>query len=152
MSDWDSVTTVRKHRVPDRPTVVRDKKLLNAAHRSGADIQTEKKFGGANSTNRGIENQHLTKVDRSNEIIKPKVVGILVGKAIEQARLKLDHPLTQTQLAIKISETPSVIALYERGLAAPNQRILAKLERLLQVHLRGENIGLPKGNKQRKNV
>ena len=63
-----------------------------------------------------------------------------MGKAIQQARN--EKSLTQKELATKINEKPSVVNDYESSRAPnPNQQILAKMERILGVKLRGKNIG-----------
>lgn len=80
--------------------------------------------------------------------MKPKTVGTDVGNAIKTARgnMKNDKgaPMTQKDLATKINQTPTVVADYERGTAAPNEKILGDMERVLKVYLRGKNIGEPK--------
>jgi putative transcription factor len=96
----------------------------------------------------GQQGQHLTKVDRSDEIVKPKTVGIAVADAIKKARSEAKNdkggPMTQKDLATKINQTPTVISDYERGTAQPNEKILSDMERVLKVYLRGKNIGEPK--------
>ncbi|TLD32512.1 Helix-turn-helix type 3 [Venturia nashicola] len=151
MDDWDTVTKIgSKARGPGgaaKEKVIRGESALNAARRQGADIATEKKFGGTNSKG-GSEGQHLTKVDRSDEIVKPKTIGTKVGDAIKKARGEAKNdkggPMTQKDLATKINQTPTIVADFERGSAPPNEKILIDMEKVLKVYLRGKNIGEPK--------
>jgi len=147
--DWESVTKIgSKVRAGGsgvaKDKVIRGESALNAARRQGADIATEKKFGGTNSR-AAAEGQHLTKVDRSDDIVKPKTVGTAVGDAIKKARSEAKNDkgnaMTQKDLATKINQTPTVVADFERGSAAPNEKVLIDMEKVLKVHLRGKNIG-----------
>ncbi|KAI9319408.1 multi protein bridging factor 1-domain-containing protein [Dichotomocladium elegans] len=139
MSDWDSVTVIRK-RNAERTKVSRSETDLNAARRAGAAIATEKKtLTNAGHANR--DHQRIAKLDRENDVAPPPKVDVSVGRAISKGRQ--DKGITQKDLAQLINEKPQVVNEYESGKAIPNQQILGKLERALGIKLRGKNIGEP---------
>ena len=64
-----------------------------------------------------------------------------VGKLIQKGRQAKE--MTQKDLATKICEKPQVVTEYEQSKAVPNQAILAKMERALEIKLRGKDKGAP---------
>jgi putative transcription factor len=147
--DWASVTKIgsktRGGGASQRETVVRSNAALNAAKRSGSAISTEKKYatGNAAKGSGSGSGQFLTKVDRSDDIIKPKTVGSDVGDAIKKGRETSDPKLTQAELAKLCSKPASLIQQYEKGTATPDEGTINAMQRVLGVQLRGKNIGQP---------
>jgi putative transcription factor len=97
--------------------------------------QSASAFAGANkkTTDTGLLARKLD--EETEEFHLPKV-DTEVKKKIQAARI--EKKLTQAQLAQAINEQPRVVQEYESGKAVPNQQVLAKLERILGVKLRGK--------------
>ncbi|CAK4032554.1 multi -bridging factor 1-like [Lecanosticta acicola] len=150
--DWSAVTKIgSKVRGPgtaQRETTIKGKSALNAAQRSGAVINTEKKFSTANAGS-NPEGQRLTKVDRADGPVATKKVPEEVSKALSQARNKLKNQkgatMTQKDLAAKANVDVAAVAALERtGADFPSMDVVLKLEKAANVRLTGANIGEPK--------
>ncbi|KAI7866788.1 multi protein bridging factor 1-domain-containing protein [Mucor mucedo] len=140
MSDWDSVTVLRK-RDPGKAKVTRTDAEINAARRAGVAIATDKKSTLTNSSHADTDHRRIAKLDRDNDVAPPPRVDVSVGKAIQKGRQ--DKKMLQKDLAVAINEKPQVVNEYESGKAIPNQNVLGKMERALGIKLRGKNIGDP---------
>lgn len=89
----------------------------------------------------------MTKVDRSDDIVKPNVIDPEVGKAMATARQNMEPKLTQKDLATRANVPLDIVVSYEKpnSSATPNGEHLAKLEKVLNVKLRGKDgIGGPR--------
>ena len=76
-----------------------------------------------------------------NQMDSPKV-SMAVGQLIQKGRQAKGW--SQKELATKICEKPQVINEYESSKAVnPNQAILGKMERALEIKLRGKDKGAP---------
>lgn len=129
---------------PARAADLRSKQAVNQAMKSGKEIETTKKFNAATNKHTG-STANAVKLDNETEVFHVNHVSMDVSKLIGQQRQKLG--ITQKDLATKICEKPQVINEYESGKAIPNQQILAKLERILGIKLRGKDKGQPLNKK-----
>ncbi len=136
--DWDNVVFKKK-----APTTVKE------ANARGVGTLTQKKMGAINTGNiRGSQDgQKMAKLDRT-EVGTHNKVSKETAAAITKGRLA--KKLGQKQLAQLVNEKPEVIASYESKRAMPNQQVINKLERVLEIHLVGKNIGMVKEKKFKK--
>lgn len=114
---------------------LKDPKFVNQALRSGAKVETIKKSDGGLNKKTAANAVNPRKLDSAEEPAALDRVSPEVRQAIQKARL--EKKLTQTELAKQINERPQVVQEYENGKAVPNQAILAKMEKVLGVKLRG---------------
>uniref|UniRef100_UPI00358E49B9 endothelial differentiation-related factor 1 homolog n=1 Tax=Myxine glutinosa TaxID=7769 RepID=UPI00358E49B9 len=68
-------------------------------------------------------------------------VPMEVGKLIQKGRQEKGP--NQKDLATRISEKPQIVTDYEAGRAIPNNVVLGKIERVLEIKLRWKDIGRP---------
>ncbi|KAH0928317.1 hypothetical protein HID58_014044, partial [Brassica napus] len=132
--DWEPVVIRKK---TPNAAAKRDEKTVNAARRSGAEIESVRKHNaGTNKAASSGTSLNTKRLDDDTENLAHERVPTELKKAIMQARG--EKKLTQSQLAQLINEKPQVIQEYESGKAIPNQQILIKLERALGAKLRGK--------------
>ncbi|KAL5989687.1 Multiprotein-bridging factor 1b [Asimina triloba] len=154
--DWEPVVIRKK---APNAAAKKDEKAVNAARRSGAEIETVKKSNaGTNKASSSSVTLNTRKLDDETENLShildledielghsvnfwcpdalDERVSTELKKNIMQGRI--GKKLTQAQLAQLINEKPQVIQEYESGKAIPNQQIIVKLERVLSVKLRGK--------------
>lgn len=137
-TDPNTITILRKHQAPQR--VLKSDAQINAAKKRGDEVETSKKFfAGQNKQHKGDKNTAV--LDAETEELHHEKVPLSLSRAIQQARQAKEW--TQKDLATKINEKIEVIKEYESAKAVPNQTILAKLERVLGMKLRGKEIGQP---------
>lgn len=132
--DWEPVVIRKK---APNAAAKKDDKAVNEARRSGAAIETVKKFtAGTNKATAAGPSLNTKKLEEDTENLTHEHVSRELKVSIMKARL--DKKLTQAQLAQQINEKPQIIQEYENGKAIPNQQVLSKLERVLGVKLRGK--------------
>lgn len=132
--DWEQVVIRKK---PQSSAQLRDETAVNAARRSGAAVDTVKKFN-AGSNSKGTVVTAVGKpahiLDSETEVFHHEKVSASLKQQIVQARTA--KKMTQAQLAQAVNEKPNIIQDYESGKAIPNPQILNKLSRALGVTLK----------------
>ncbi|KAK7271286.1 hypothetical protein RJT34_27061 [Clitoria ternatea] len=130
--DWEPVVL---HKSKPKAQDLRNPKAVNQALRSGAEVSTVKKFdAGSNKKTGPLVNPR--KLDEGTEPATLERVAGEVRHAIQKARV--EKKMSQAELAKQINERTQVVQEYENGKAVPNQAVLAKMERVLGVKLRGK--------------
>ncbi|MED6209904.1 Multiprotein-bridging factor 1c [Stylosanthes scabra] len=130
--DWEPVVL---HKSRPKAQDLRNPKAVNQALRSGAEVQTVKKFDAGSNRKPG-PGINARKLEEGTEPAALERVAVEVRQAIQKARL--EKKMSQAELAKQINERPQVVQEYENGKAQPNQAVLAKMERVLGVKLRGK--------------
>lgn len=138
--DYNTTVTILRGKGNLKPGAGKSEAAINAARRRGEAVATEQKFGAAQNKHTATT-LNTTKLDRETEELKHDRVPLEIGKLIQKGRN--DKNMTQKDLATKICEKPQVVNEYESGKAVPNQAILAKMERALEIKLRGKDKGAP---------
>lgn len=124
--DWEPVViNIPKTTTPGRNA----KKTTNSTQ---SNMVSKKK--SSNKQSKALDNS--TKIDKSDEAKRIETVSIDIARTIQQRRT--EKKWTQKELATKICEQHRVISDYETGRAIPNNQILIKLERALDIKLRGK--------------
>ena len=132
IQDWEPVIL---HKNKPKAQDLRNPKAVNQALRSGAEVQTIKKYDAGSNKNRSPVT-YARKLDEETEPAALEKVRAEVRVAMQKARL--EKKMSQADLAKQINERPQVVQEYENGKAVPNQAVLAKMERVLGVKLRGK--------------
>jgi len=131
--DWDPVVL---HKAKPKAQDLRNPKAVNQALRSGTEVLTVKKFDAGSNRKAGGPAVNVRKLDEGTEPAALERVAGEVRHAIQKARL--EKKMSQAELAKQINERTQVVQEYENGKAVPNQAVLAKMERVLGVKLRGK--------------
>eukprot|EP00005_Dracoamoeba_jomungandri_P000495 CAMPEP_0174251994 /NCGR_PEP_ID=MMETSP0439-20130205/1651_1 /TAXON_ID=0 /ORGANISM="Stereomyxa ramosa, Strain Chinc5" /LENGTH=155 /DNA_ID=CAMNT_0015332463 /DNA_START=48 /DNA_END=515 /DNA_ORIENTATION=+ len=136
--DWETVTF--KKRKP-----ASNQRATTKARQEGRKVVTEKKFAaGSNQQRSGVNANRFEEnkgIDEEPDAMVMNTLSRAQSVAIQQGRQ--NKRWSQKDFAQKINQKVTVVNEYERGTATPNQQVLAKMERVLGIKLRGKNIGDP---------
>ncbi|XP_021741569.1 multiprotein-bridging factor 1c-like [Chenopodium quinoa] len=132
--DWEPVVI---HKTRPKTQDLRDPKAVNQALRSGKPVETVKKAVAGTNKKAPATAVNARKLDEETEPAALAKVGTEVRLAIQKARI--EKKMSQAELAKQINERPQVVQEYENGKAVPNHMVLAKMERVLGVKLRGKS-------------
>jgi len=135
----DTEVTILRKKLP-RSSAMKSEQAVNTARRTGVQVETQQKFGAA-SNKQAPTTLNTAKLDRETEELRHDTVSLDVSKLIMQGRQSKN--LSQKDLATRINEKPQIITDYEAGRGIPNQQVLAKIERVIGLKLRGKDKGQP---------
>uniref|UniRef100_A0A0E0LD43 HTH cro/C1-type domain-containing protein n=1 Tax=Oryza punctata TaxID=4537 RepID=A0A0E0LD43_ORYPU len=135
--DWEPVVL---RRTKPKAADLKSTKAVNQAMRTGAPVETVRK-AAAGTNKAAAAAAPARKLDESTEPAGLGRVGAEVRAAIQKARVAKGW--SQAELAKRINERAQVVQEYESGKAVPVQAVLAKMERALEVKLRGKAVGAP---------
>ena len=134
--DWEPVVL---RRAKPKAADLKSAKAVNQALRSGAPVETARKATAG--TNKKAPAASARKLDEMTEPAALDRVAGEVRAVIQKARVAKGW--SQAELAKRINERTQVVQEYESGKAVPVQAVLAKMERALEVKLRGKALGAP---------
>merc|ERR1711879_444534 len=128
--DWAPVVW---NKADPKGTASKSSSEINAARRSGAAVETEKKYNASTNKSAHANVSNVKKLDENRALFRHETVSHDFKLALQQARLA--KKMTQAQMATAINEKSTVINEYESGKAIPNGAIINKLNRALGVRL-----------------
>ena len=134
--DWEPVVL---RRAKPKAADLKSTKAVNQALRSGAPVESVRKAAAGTNKNSSAVAAAARKLDEMTEPAGLERLGAEVRAAIQKARVAKGW--SQAELAKRINERAQVVQEYESGKAVPVQAVLAKMERALEVKLRGKAVG-----------
>ncbi|VDP15538.1 unnamed protein product [Soboliphyme baturini] len=137
-TEWDTVTVLRKR--PPKASELRDSKTVNQAQRLGKAVDTTKKFNAA-TNKQHVAVKDISQLDNEFEDMHHDKIPLEIGRLIQSGRQAKEW--SQSDLAKAINEKLSIVNDYEAGRAVLNQQILGKIERAIEIKLRGKDKGKP---------
>ncbi|KAJ4958111.1 hypothetical protein NE237_025222 [Protea cynaroides] len=132
--DWEPVVI---HKSKPKAQALRDPKAVNQALRTGSEVQTIKKFDAGLNKKTPATAVNARKLEEETEPAALNRVPVDLRQAIQKARLA--KKMSQADLAKQINEKLQLVQEYENGKAVPNQAVLAKMEKVLEVKLKGHS-------------
>ncbi|XP_043693357.1 multiprotein-bridging factor 1c-like [Telopea speciosissima] len=103
----------------------------------GTEVQTIKKFDAGSNKKPPATAVNARKLDEETELAALNRVAADVRQVIQKARLA--KKMSQADLAKQINKKLQLVQEYKNEKAVPNQAVLAKMERVLKVKLRGNS-------------